>query len=119
MTNRATANEVLAIVATDKTDIEPYIEAANQLVTELLSSSGFSDDRLKEIERWLAAHFLSVSDTGGGAITEHETGDTRVRYQSVSGENLRNTSYGSQVLLLDTSGAFARLGMVKASFRVI
>ena len=119
MTNRIEPNEVRELITTTKTNLVPYIDAANQLVTELLGTSAFTAARLKEIERWLAAHFIAVSESSGGAVVEEETGDTRVKYKESAGENLRLSSYGMQVLMLDTTGIFANLGKRKARFDVI
>ena len=64
MANRVTGSEVKEIFQTTLTasEVEVFITPANQLVTEKLAASGLSDDRLKEIERWLAAHLLAVRD---------------------------------------------------------
>ena len=61
---RATEAEVKEIIETDRTDeqVTPFLKAANLLVTDVLTGLGYSDDLLKEIERWLAAHFVAIRD---------------------------------------------------------
>ena len=114
---RVTSDEVLEIIDTDLTNITPFISAANIIVTDRLGSAGIGSELLKEIERWLAAHFLAVrepnvkSETVGGASATYET--------SVLGKRLEGTSYGQQVLILDPTGSLAQLGKKKASFSAV
>lgn len=127
MANRVTTTEVKAIISTSRIDIDAFISAANSLVTDELTDCGYSDTRLKEIERWLAAHFIatapeSSSNTIGGSkeIEEIEVDDSRIRYAIDSlGRSLPTTSYGKQAMLLDTCGKLAAIGKPNALFRVI
>ena len=64
MANRVNVNEVKEILNTsiDELNITAFIKAANLTVTELLGSdTTLSDDQLKEIERFLAAHFIACT----------------------------------------------------------
>lgn len=111
--------------ATDKSEysVTGYIEDANILVTEVLGSSGLSDNRLEIIERYLAAH-LYLLGTQEGGIFEDEMGESKVKVGSTFtlGQGLRLTRWGQMVLAMDTTGGFAQLegGKKKtALFRVV
>ena len=106
---RVTASDVDEIMEKDLSslDITPFITIANLLVTEKLGSSSLSADLLKEIERWLAAHFVAVSYKDE-RIQQEKIDVASVTYMSMgSGKTgLDMTPYGRQVKLLDTTGAF-------------
>jgi len=115
---RVIQSEVLAIIDVDSTitDLTPFITIANLLVTEKLSTI-HSDDMLKEIERWLAAHFVAIRDP---RAKSESIGGISISYGgNMNGEGLRSTLYGQQVLALDFSGTLAKLGMKQASINVI
>jgi len=109
MALRATKNQLRGIIKTSLGDEElvPFITTANIMVNELLLSEGYSDDLLKQIELWLAAHFLAVrdprtsSDTIPGGPTLHYHGQTGI-------EGLKQTPYGTQVMMLDHHGILAK-----------
>lgn len=113
---RVTADEVKEIIDVDSsiTNLTPFITAANLLVNAECTDSSLSDELLKEIERWLSAHFIAIRDTRSAS---EGAGSVRISYQYKLGLNLNVTLYGQQCLLLDTSGALARLnkGKVHAS----
>ncbi len=118
---RVTSDEVKEIINSALTNLIPFIAAANTLVTDELSGLGLSATRLKEIERWLAAHLVAVSrDRSLGQVVEKEIGKTREKYMSFpSGLAINSSSYGQQAALLDTTGTLANLGRKKAAFRVV
>ena len=120
---RVEPHEVKEIIETARVDIEAFITASNSLVTDVLGGEGLGTVRLKEIERWLAAHFLAHAGTDktAGQVVEEQIGDTRRRFsdgQAAFGK-LDSTRYGKMALLLDTSGRLAGLGRTRAQFRVI
>lgn len=117
MAQRVYDNEVKEIVDT-VLDTQPFIETASLLVDEELVSSGHSAARLRQIELYLSAHFVTIRDP--------QFQQLRGEKQSVSfhlgdlGQGLKSTAYGQQVLLLDTSGILAQVGMAtRASFEVL
>jgi len=112
MANRVTHEEVLEIIDTDIEDTTPFITIANLLVTAKLSGESLEDAHLKEIERWLAAHFVAIRDPR--ALSEG-IGDARVTYTFESGKGLEATPYGQQVLTLDTTGKMKQLGKTPVS----
>ena len=109
MAVRVTAAEVQAIIEVDTTvvtDFDPFITVANQLVDDQLSSlteySGTTGaERLKEIERWLAAHFVAIMDMRAASEKAGPVGDSK---QYKLGLNLQVTMYGQQACTLDTTG---------------
>ena len=121
--SRVEPHEVKEIITTARVDIEAFITASNSLVTDVLGSEGLGSVRLKEIERWLAAHFLAHAGTDktAGQVVEEQIGDTRRRFsdgQAAFGK-LDSTRYGKMALLLDTTGKLAGLGKTRAQFRVV
>jgi len=111
MAVRVSDAEVKEIIDTSVTTTA-FISAANLVVTEKLGSSGLSEDLLKEIERWLAAHLIASSKD---KQVESETiGDVSATYQGKTDMGLDSTFYGQQVKLLDTTGTMANLGKRKA-----
>jgi len=120
--SRVEPHEVVEIITTERVDIEPFIAAANSLVTDVLGSAGLGTVRLKEIERWLAAHFLSQAGTDktAGQVVEEQIGETRRRFsENQISDNLSSTRYGQTALMLDTSGLLAGLGRTRARFRTV
>ncbi len=128
---RTNPTAVAGIVEVDSAtwpDITPFIDAANELVTEVCTGplypqqvlslgqsprcgvGGYSDVRLELIERWLAAHFYKIADQ---AVSKEEVGggggSVGQSYQFRLGLNFNSTMYGQQVLMLDTRGGFAFL----------
>jgi hypothetical protein len=118
MANRVTAEEVQAIIdVVSGLDVSAFITAANLLVTEKLGSSSLSVELLKEIERWLAAHFVAVRDP---RIRERTVGDATDKFILGGGfkSGLDATPYGQQVMVLDITGIFAST-MGKRSAEVV
>jgi len=107
MSTRASPSDVTAIIDFDPsiTNLQPFIDAANELVTELCAMvSTYTDARLKMIETWLAAHFLAVRDP---RYASESMGAASASYQASPGPNLSLTPYGQQAMLLDTNGSLA------------
>lgn len=108
MAIRVTIDEVREIIEIDPaiTQTTVFLTFANQLVDELLADSDHSEARLKEIERLLAAHFICLRDP---RVTSEGAGGVSASYQStVAVGGLRNTHYGQQACLLDTTGTLTR-----------
>lgn len=98
-------------------DISAFITAANLVVTEKLGSSGLSSSLLKEIERWLSAHFVTCMKR---IPTKIKVGETENSYDWVNGEGLNASRYGQTVKMLDTTGTMsAELGKPGILFDVL
>lgn len=104
---RVTTAQVAGIIEVDE-DIRltPFIEAADELVTELCLESGYSSSRLRLISLWLSAHFYAIRDP---RVASEGAGGVDIRYQHKVGMGLQVTTYGQQVMILDTDGSLASL----------
>jgi hypothetical protein len=115
---RVTEAEVREIIEVDAALVlTPFITIANLLVTTHLAAEISDTDLLKEIERWLAAHFVAVRDPR--ATSESIDSVSRSFEQMKMGEGLMGTRYGQQAALLDTSGKLQNLTLKKATFHGI
>lgn len=104
MANRVTQAEVEAIFDTALTDLSPFITVANQMVTRYCTGGDMSDAELKEVERWLSAHFASVQDA---RTASEKAGPVSENYQYKVGLDLDFTKYGQQAMVLDATGGLA------------
>jgi hypothetical protein len=112
--------EVKQILDTDVTDLDPFITVANSYVTDELATPARITDttRLKEIERWLAAHFFKCSLELQEKV--HEVGETKATFYGASNlSGFNATLYGQQAITLDTTGTLADAGKRKGSFKPI
>ena len=117
---RATNAEVKELIDTDLTEeqINPFLEDANLLVSAVCGSEGYSNDLMKRIECWLAAHFVAIRDP---RIAKEKIGDADATYQGKTGLGLQHTSYGQQVMILDHHGKLAEVSEARkpAELKVI
>lgn len=99
---REVANQLATVDASFAIDI------ATLLVDEDLAtlSPALSDERLRQIELYLAAHFLTLTVEEGPKAAE-ALGDATERYHNIYAAGLRSTRFGQQAILLDTSGTLA------------
>ncbi len=117
-THRVSDEDVRSIIDIDDSiaTLQPFISVANMLVTEKLTGY-FEDSRLKEIERWLSAHFIAIRDP---RIVRESIDNTSQAYfvqnKSKNVVGLDTTPYGKQVLILDTTGRLSELGLRTAVF---
>lgn len=102
-TTESQVEELLLDVDSSETTV-PFIDTANELVTELCTDSGYSDARLELIERWLAAHFFMIKRRK--SIGE-SAGPVAERFLQSVGLVLANTEYGQQAMVLDIAGNLA------------
>lgn len=117
---RATESEVKQIIDTALEDekITPFLTAADIMVTNVLSNENYSSETLKEIVRWLAAHFVAIQDP---QIAQEKIGDVNLILQGKTGLGLNHTSYGQQAMILDYHGKLAAIQSSKgpAEFKAI
>lgn len=110
---RVTAAEVKEIIDTDltATQVESFIPGANLIVTNMCGYA-YDADVLKELERWLAAHLVSIRDPTKSAFISQKADTVEQKYQltAASPVGLATTRYGQQVLILDYLGKMADLG---------
>lgn len=98
---RTNAVAVRAIFETEIKLLDPFINTANVLVTELLGNEGMTEERLKQIETYLSAHFASLRDPRFQSETVDGVSYTS---QGQTGKGLESTFYGQTAMLLDSSG---------------
>ena len=114
---RVNQEEVQEIIDTDVDNLLPFIMVADTLVTKKLTGQSLGDDLLKEITRWLAAHFVAVRDP---IVRQEKTGDASATFfLGKEGTGLNATPYGQQAMMIDTSGTLASLGKKQASIEAI
>jgi hypothetical protein len=102
---RVTENEVREIITTRRTSLTTFINMAhNYLDARLAGSDLMSDDELKEIERWLSAHFIAVVD---GEVKSEGLDALNESYVKVATEGLGSSMYGQQAVALDRTGLLA------------
>lgn len=102
MAYRTTDEAVRGIIELDDDfDTDPFIETANMVVTDNCTSSGYSDEKLELIERWVSAHFCCVRDPR--TRMESVKGITET-FEGTSGQKFSSTRYGQQALILDNAG---------------
>ena len=111
MPQRVSDAEVRAIFPTTLATLDPFIQTASVYVDTYLASTGTAEPILKEIERYLAAHFACFADPRATNIGD---GDTNVSLQRGSaGTGLASTQYGQAALALDGTGTLLALGTQK------
>ena len=114
---RTTVALVKEIINTTE-EVSPFIRTASILVDEKLDAeTSITDAHKKEIETWLAAHFLAMSLDRQGQ--QERIGATQITYSGKGGEGLKATTYGQTALMLDTTGTLSRIGKKKARIDVI
>lgn len=118
---RVTDSEVKEIYVTTS-DTTPFITTATLLVDEELVGLGYSSNRLKQIELYLAAHFAVISLEKGG-LRSRKIDEAEDEYKPIeaAAKGFMSTRFGQQALSLDNEGKLANLSSnpVKARFRVI
>lgn len=104
---RTTSELVAGIIEVDSTiPLEPFITTASELVTELCSDKGYTEERMELIERWLSAHFYTNRDP---RPTREEAGPVSASYQSKVSLNLATSHYGQTAMMLDTAKGLSDL----------
>lgn len=105
---RTTPELVAGIIEVDDgDDLEPFIDVANELVTEVCAPVvTYSAPRLEKIERWLAAHFYAIQRPRNFL---EQAGTLREQIESKVDLGFNVTRYGQQAMRLDTAGGLAAL----------
>ena len=111
MAVRTTYAAIIKIIEVDTnitTDLAPFIEVANMLVTDICTNydTAYTAAKLELIERWLSAHFYAIRDQRKDS---EKAGSVDEKNQYKVDLNLAQTIYGQQAMLLDTEGGLAAL----------
>jgi len=118
---RTTAAEVLEILpdgtGMTSTTISPFIDTASLIVDDLDDNTTIVDGILVEIEKYLAAHLISITKERQGV--EEKLGEAEIKYTGRYGLNLEMTSYGQMATVLDTSGRLKARGQEAVYIKAI
>lgn len=125
---RVTDTDVLGLFPGRSLVVAPFILTADAIVDDLVTNAGSNSltaERLAKITLYLAGHFVQLTNQDG-ALAAQTVGEATERYHNIYGQGLKNTSYGQQAILLDTTGYLAQLSSLAentsqrpAEFRVI
>ncbi len=120
---RVTADGVKSIIETSINDADVLahmISTANLYVDTHLLLAGHTDAMLTEIEKYLAAHLVALTEEKGG-VTRSKMGDADESYANVFESGFNSTRYGQTAVVLDSSGILAKLSITnaRAEFRVV
>jgi hypothetical protein len=120
---RVTATTVKEIIQTTLSDDvinTNHIKTANTFVDEYLNTVGLSDNMLEQIELYLSAHYVALTEEGG-PLTRDKLGDADTSFANIYATGLKSTRYGQAALALDVSGTLSSLTttQLKANFRVV
>lgn len=115
---RVTEAEVREIIDVDEgISLAAFIAAANLTITAQMTGSGLAVATLKELERWLAAHFVAIRDP---RTSSESIGGASISYTVPKlGAGLDSTPYGQQVKLLDSTGILSTVGMRRARIMAV
>ena len=120
MANRVTVAEVKQIMDSVDSSLSDanftiHINAANRIITKLVTASEMSTADLKECERWLSAHFVAMGADPIANMERAATVEQRLDHKLDLG--LNNTRYGQMAMMIDTSNALSssNKGRKKAS----
>lgn len=117
---RVTPEEVKAIMEdyVEAEKLPPFIRTAHNLVNNMLANTfEYSEERLAEIELWLAAHF--ASSTIYRLPYRREALDTAVAYKMTTSSGLTSTPYGDTALQLDVKGILKDLDKNRIVFNAL
>jgi hypothetical protein len=114
---------MLQLPPADSTDLSPFLDSAEVVVTEDLVGTLMTDERKRLISIYLAAHFATLAIERGG-LTRLKTGTSEEEYNTLFGrsdQGFRLTRYGQQAVALDTSGILDLMSRqsLQAEFRVV
>lgn len=120
-------DDVRSIITTTQHDgqVNAAIETATLVAEDCASILAASEARQKAIVKYLAAHFLHVTDMSNAsskskAITSRSLGDASESYAAAPlGTQLESSQFGQQALILDTGGCLATKGKRRAMMRVL
>lgn len=117
-----TAAELREIYDTerDDTELQAFLDTAQTFTDDRLAGKGLTDAVLKQVQRYLAAHFLFVTDAGVHAALR--VGDVNERFTSHDkNPGLFDSRWGCMAVVLDSSGTLAALARPapKAELRVM
>lgn len=119
MANRTTDAKVQEIISLNVlTDTTSFIDTANLIVNENLSTSGLSELLLTEIEKYLAAHLVALHPDER-QLTKQKISDGEDTFAGDFGDALNFTQFGQMVKFLDSTGTLEGLGGMKVEINTV
>ena len=120
---RVTATEVKVITpntGTSDATIDATIEAANVMVNRIAAgcAKGLTDDELKQVELYLSAHLITVSDPGSSVSEEKFEGSSRKFNTAKQGEGVLGSPFGKTANML-SGGCLQELDKRKPRIRTV
>ncbi len=110
--SRVKTLDIKRIINTELEDLSAFIQTASVQVDTIATLGLLGAPLLKEIERWLAAHYVALYERQDAKVT---MGDSSHTYGGKTGAGLSYTRFGQQALLLDTTGTLSNGGLRRAS----
>lgn len=101
---------------TPEAETTSFISTAHTLICELLDGYGVSTSLLTEIEKYLAAHFATLSYN---TVQREGLGPLSRSYAVKLDKGLDYTRYGQQAVSLDPTGVLKNVGKLEPSIRSI
>lgn len=106
--SRTTSTAVEGIIEVDANiSLDPFIEAANNVVTKCCGdSTNYDAADLELIERWLSAHFYTCRDM---RAESEKAGSVSEKKQSKVDLGFDTSHYGQMAMRLDVEGGLGQL----------
>lgn len=101
-----TDSEVIEISASSSSDLTPFIRVANSIITAHFADTDLSDELIREIAIYLAAHFAFLHE---GQVKSEKIGASSTTFNLATDLALMSTTFGQQAIFLDSSGVLAQL----------
>lgn len=114
-----TAADVAGVYETDRDDValKPFLDATGAFTSARLSGKGLDAATMKQVQLYLAAHFLFVTDAGPHEALRVE--DVSERFTKHDREpGLLDSRWGRMAVLLDTSGTLAAMTRLQPAAEV-
>lgn len=96
--------DVRSVGALASDSFQTHIATAQIIIDENLEGKGLSENRLRLIATYLAAHFAFLVE---GQIKAEKIGDSSTTFNIESGQAFASTAQGQQAIALDTTGTLA------------
>lgn len=122
MAIRVDADAVRGVITTSLTDaqIDNWIAIASNVIDRYsLICTAAPDATLVLLEKLLTAHYISATVDRSKSVTQKSFGDSSESYMSASGEGLKATPYGQQLLMLDPCGLLMDFTKKRAFSRLL
>lgn len=104
---RVESNAVAAVIShlPAGVDVTPFIETAETIVDRELSNQGFTEEELRQITTFFAAHLVCLDRPS--RASESGAGVSASFHKPVAGDGLEATPHGRMVMMLDRTGLLA------------